>query len=202
MWFWIVLGIAFVIYSIYKVFFTGDKDKKLSETKTEKNSKNDVLYTSHRTSTTHIVGVRFENQASGCYYYIGDNNIYHLNDTVEVPTQNGNKTATIVFTKIYNAFETLPYPKCSLKTVIRKIPKPNTPPKSSDVKLSSRFSQNDYDYPDYRDDAYDYNSRDDFDDYDPMEGYHTDNGSFVADGWHTDDDGNWEPDDIYGDDEW
>ncbi|MBR2467935.1 MAG: hypothetical protein IKB42_02715 [Clostridia bacterium] len=69
----------------------------------------------------HIVGVRFLNQSSGYYSYYGDNSIYNLGDRVVVPTgNNGDQIGTVVFRKIYQPGEPLPFGG-NLKSVIRKL---------------------------------------------------------------------------------
>ena len=68
---------------------------------------------------THVVGVRFSNQVSGYYNYIGDNRVYNIGDRVSVPTSNnGIQIGTVVFKKIYKPGETLPY--YGMKRVIGK----------------------------------------------------------------------------------
>ena len=210
MGFWIIVGIIIVIAAIYLTI----KEKSEKNTSSPSNSSAyDITTPITKPSTkTHIIGVRFENQSSGCYYYIGNNALYNLNDKVEVPTKNGNKTATVVFKKIYESGETLPYPKNQLKTVIGKVEKIEKPAKTT----ARSYADYDDEYSRVRNRNYDYDEDGNFlgslpeeyyskrrhDDYDSMDGYYDDAYSIVPDGFHLDDDGNWEPDDVYDNDDW
>ncbi len=72
----------------------------------------------------HVVGVRFVGQESGCYYYLGDNQLYNIGDTVEVYTRNnGRQYAKVVYRNIYKNEKDLPYNKEEMSTIIRKVEK-------------------------------------------------------------------------------
>ena len=80
-----------------------------------------VIQTTSEYKEHHIVGVRFDNQYSGCYYYFGNNNMYNIGDKVLVPTSNnGTQKATIVYKKIYKNNEVPPYPYKLMKEIISK----------------------------------------------------------------------------------
>jgi hypothetical protein len=56
----------------------------------------------------YIIGVRFINQFSGCYYYRCQKNEYVIGDKLTVPTKNGLQLATVVFVKTYYNAKELP----------------------------------------------------------------------------------------------
>lgn len=184
----IVIGIPNIIeYIKRKKYEAKHQQSKVSQTNAKSEIPNSTQpSTITAAKPTKIVGVRFDGQLFGSYYYKTE--IYlSLGDKVIVPVTNqGQKEATVVFYKEYNKGEQLPY-NGDMKYVLRKASGTSGNKKAFKNKSKNhRYyhhdtleqemapeSENFYDFNiDYVND-YEYN------DY--------------MSGFHTDEDGNWLP---------
>ena len=140
------------VSSIQKEIDSKKKElKKLEEEKVSKSKSLDkinrnILLSNQNHPACNVVGVRFLNQAKGCYYYLCRDRL-NIGDHVTVWTSEGEKTVEVVFFRHYSQYDILPYEFYKMKSISRVV---------SSKHSNSGFNGRDYD---------DYDPGDPYDDY-------------------------------------
>lgn len=116
---------GFILYHQYQEYQNNQQEEQRKKATYPAQVSNTSANTNNKYN---YVGVRFINQASGCYYYLTNDNTIKMDDKVEVPTQDGIKKATVVFVRTYFENDAKPYPVNQTKYIIGKVKEPSIKP--------------------------------------------------------------------------